>query len=90
MATQQLNRLAELLGSAYAATRLGSETDSALLDRCRKANDRAAFEALVRRHGARVLAACRKVLTDPADIDDAFLKPGEEKDVGDVTVRPME
>src|SRR5919197_1795768 len=72
MATQQLNRLAGLLGSAYAATRLGSEPDAALLDRCRKANDRAAFEALVRRHGPRVLAACRKVLADPADIDDAF------------------
>ncbi|HKB02616.1 MAG TPA: sigma-70 family RNA polymerase sigma factor [Gemmataceae bacterium] len=72
MATQQLNRLAGLLGSAYTATRLGVESDADLLNRCRTTNDRAAFEALVRRHGPRVLAACRKVLTDPADVDDAF------------------
>jgi RNA polymerase sigma factor (sigma-70 family) len=72
MATQQLNRLAGLLGSAYAAARLGAEPDAALLARCRGGDDRAAFEALVRRHGPRVLAACRKVLADPADIDDAF------------------
>ncbi|HKB03205.1 MAG TPA: sigma-70 family RNA polymerase sigma factor [Gemmataceae bacterium] len=72
MATQQLNRLAGLLKSAYSATRLGDEPDADLLDRCRTGNDPAAFEAVVRRHGGRVLAACRKVLTDPADIDDAF------------------
>jgi RNA polymerase sigma factor (sigma-70 family) len=72
MATQQLNRLAGLLSGAYAAARLGAESDAALLDRCRKGNDPAAFEALVRRHGGRVLAACRKVLADPADVDDAF------------------
>src|SRR5262249_27742748 len=34
--------------------------------------DPAAFEALVCRHGPLVLAACRKVLTDPADVDDVF------------------
>src|SRR5262245_1828757 len=72
MATQQLNRLAGLLKSAYSATRLGDEPDADLLDRCRTGNDPAAFEAVVRRHGGRVLAACRKVLSDAADIDDAF------------------
>ena len=72
MTTQQLNRLAGLLKSAYSATRLGDESDGDLLDRCRAGNDPAAFEAVVRRHGSRVLAACRKVLSDPADVDDAF------------------
>ena len=36
------------------------------------AGDGAAFAALVGRHGRAVLAACRHVLSDPADIDDAF------------------
>jgi RNA polymerase sigma factor (sigma-70 family) len=72
MATQQLNRLTGLLKSAYSATRLGDESDADLLDRCRAGNDPAAFEAIVRRHGGRVLAACRKVLSDPADVDDSF------------------
>jgi RNA polymerase sigma factor (sigma-70 family) len=43
-----------------------------LLERFRTDRDPAAFEVLVRRHGPRVLAACRKVLHDDADADDAF------------------
>jgi RNA polymerase sigma factor (sigma-70 family) len=46
-------------------------TDQALLDR-HAAGDGEAFAALVHRHGKVVLAACRHVLADPADIDDAF------------------
>jgi RNA polymerase sigma factor (sigma-70 family) len=72
MATQHLNRLAGLLTATYSAGRLADETDADLLDRCRAGADPAAFEAIVRRHGGRVLAACRKVLPDPADVDDAF------------------
>jgi RNA polymerase sigma factor (sigma-70 family) len=46
--------------------------DADLLARLRRGRDPAAFEAVVRRHGPLVLAACRKVLADPADADDAF------------------
>src|SRR5437016_4267963 len=46
--------------------------DAELLDRFRTGRDPAALDALIRRHGSLVLAACRKVLTDDADIDDAF------------------
>src|SRR4051812_30359378 len=46
--------------------------DRTLLERFRTARDPAAFEILVRRHGPRVLAACRKVLHDNADAEDAF------------------
>src|SRR5205814_3712339 len=31
-----------------------------------------AFETLVRRHGPGVISACRKVLADDADVEDAF------------------
>src|SRR5437764_1053335 len=50
----------------------GPAGDAQLLERFRADRDPAALEALVRRHGPLVLAACRKVLTADADIDDAF------------------
>jgi RNA polymerase sigma factor (sigma-70 family) len=46
--------------------------DAELLRRFRDARDPAAFEAIVRRHGPGVLSACRKVLSDEADVEDAF------------------
>src|SRR5688572_30296090 len=72
MATRPLNRLTGLLTAAYPANRLAAEPDAARHDRRRAGADPAAFEAIVRRHGNRVLAACRKVLSDSADVDDAF------------------
>jgi RNA polymerase sigma factor (sigma-70 family) len=47
-------------------------SDQQLLERYLDQGDEPAFAALVRRHGPRVRAACRQVLTDAADIDDAF------------------
>src|SRR5262245_63040598 len=46
--------------------------DAELLRRFQDTRDPAAFEALVRRHGPGVLSACRKVLADEADVEDAF------------------
>src|SRR5262245_2868748 len=46
--------------------------DRELLDRFRREHDPDAFEALVRGHGSRILAACRKVLPEDADAEDAF------------------
>ncbi len=46
--------------------------DADLLDRFRRERDSAAIEILIRRHGPLVLAACRKVLAQHADIEDAF------------------
>jgi RNA polymerase sigma factor (sigma-70 family) len=48
------------------------QTDAHLLGRFRAAGDQEAFAALVRRHGPAVWAACRRVLADPADVEDAF------------------
>jgi RNA polymerase sigma factor (sigma-70 family) len=55
-----------------AARRVGRPTpDAELLAAFVRSKDPAAFEGLVRRHGPLVLTACRAVLSDPADADDA-------------------
>lgn len=46
-------------------------TDAELLQRFLAGEDRAAFEALVYRHGPMVLGVCRRHLRDPATVDDA-------------------
>jgi RNA polymerase sigma factor (sigma-70 family) len=69
---QPLNRLVGRLRQALDADALGSATDGDLLDHFRRHRDPAAFEMIVRRHGARVIAACRRVLADAADADDSF------------------
>ncbi len=47
-------------------------TDAELLERFRTQGDVEAFAAIIRRHGLGVLAACRKVLTSDADVEDVF------------------
>src|SRR5207247_8734533 len=46
--------------------------DRDLLDRYLTGRDEAAFATLTGRHERTVLAACRQVLSDPADVADAF------------------
>jgi RNA polymerase sigma factor (sigma-70 family) len=46
--------------------------DGELLERFAIARDEAAFEALVAKLGPMVLGVCRRILTDPHDVDDAF------------------
>jgi RNA polymerase sigma factor (sigma-70 family) len=46
--------------------------DADLLKRYVSQGDKAAFEALVRRHGPMVLGVCRRVLNNTHDADDAF------------------
>jgi RNA polymerase sigma factor (sigma-70 family) len=50
----------------------GECADAALVARFAATRDEAAFELLVRRHGAMVLAACRRVLGHTEDAEDAF------------------
>ncbi len=47
-------------------------SESQLLDRFFSQGDEYAFEAILRRHGPMVLAVCRRVLSDPNDVEDAF------------------
>ncbi|MBP3956892.1 sigma-70 family RNA polymerase sigma factor [Gemmata sp. G18] len=51
---------------------LAAATDRQLLHRSRSGSDGGAFAELVRRHERAVLAACRQVLSTPADVEDAF------------------
>src|SRR2546429_411565 len=47
-------------------------SDADLLARFARARDASAFELLVWRHGALVLSACRRLLNNDADAEDAF------------------
>src|SRR5580704_4272673 len=61
-----------LLASLHQLVCPGELTDADLLARWVVDQNEAAFGLLVRRHGPPVLAACRRLLRDPADADDAF------------------
>src|SRR5262249_44378594 len=47
-------------------------TDSELVARLAAGHDPAAFEAVLHRHGELVLGACRRQLSAPEDVEDAF------------------
>ncbi len=61
------------LGALFTHGAYGHRTDAELLDLFAHRDDHEdAFEALVVRHGPSVLRACRRVLSDPNDAEDAF------------------
>lgn len=64
-----VNRQFRLLFGAGTATGLD---DGQLLDRFVNGRDEAAFAALMARYGPLVLGACRRLLADPADVEDVF------------------
>jgi RNA polymerase sigma factor (sigma-70 family) len=62
------------LGTLYQVGAAAGLTDAQLLDRFADGGDhaQAAFEAIVRRHGAMVLGVCRRALGDAHAAEDAF------------------
>src|SRR4051812_6016154 len=72
MTTAPIDRLVRRLRQTAVAGKLADPADADLLGRFQTSRDPAAFEAIVRRHGPLVLTACRQVLADDADVDDAF------------------
>jgi RNA polymerase sigma factor (sigma-70 family) len=72
MATAFLHGVLAYLRRTAAPDRDGGAGDGELLRRFVIHRDEAAFEALLRRHGAMVLGVCRRVLDDLSDAEDAF------------------
>ncbi len=72
MARPTLAHVVHTLRASNRRTADVPDSDHDLLARFVRSRDEAAFRALVNRHAKLVLSACRQVLTDPADLDDAF------------------
>jgi RNA polymerase sigma factor (sigma-70 family) len=70
--TARADRLARYVRRLAAPAPAGPDADAVLLDRYRAGRDEAAFAALVARHGPMVLGACRRLLPDPHEAEDAF------------------
>lgn len=60
------------VGSLFGQGALTGLNEAGLLDRFVAQRDERAFALLVARLGPLVLGVCRRMLTDPADVDDAF------------------
>jgi RNA polymerase sigma factor (sigma-70 family) len=72
MAGPRLTGALRYLAALTGATRGGDDSDAELLGRFVARRDEGAFAALLERHGPLVLAACRQVLGDAHDAEDAF------------------
>jgi RNA polymerase sigma-70 factor (ECF subfamily) len=72
MANGQLGSMMRFLRRVAGPTAGGETTDGQLLQDFVQQHEEAAFEALVRRHGAMVLGVCQRVLNDAHAAEDAF------------------
>src|SRR5262249_31315397 len=66
------HNLLHYLRMAVWACREDERNDAQLVARFAKTRDESAFSALVGRHGALVWGACRRILGDTPDAEDAF------------------
>lgn len=72
MANHLLNGVVGRMSAMLAASDAADRSDAELVRGYIGHRDRAAFEAIVRRHGPMVLGVCRRLLRNAADADDAF------------------
>jgi Sigma-70 region 2 len=72
MATPPLSKVVEYLRRAAYIQEGPRLTDEQLLGAFLDRREDAAFEAMVRRHGAMVFGVCRRILHDRHDAEDAF------------------
>src|SRR5262245_28158646 len=72
MAAATLGKFLRGLKQAMAAEALAGCSDRELVERFRSGRDEAAFRAVLERHGPMVYQVCRRALTSPADVEDAF------------------
>jgi RNA polymerase sigma factor (sigma-70 family) len=72
MARSLSSPILQLIRRVHRDPRVEGSADQNLLRRFVDERDEAAFETLLRRHGAMVLDVCRGVLGNEADVEDAF------------------
>src|SRR5437868_6840389 len=72
MPTAGLRNVIDSLRTTASLQEALGQTDGQLLGRYVAGRDDVAFGALVRRHGPMVLGVCRRLLTNPCDVEDAF------------------
>jgi zinc protease len=72
MAVTHPGSVVDYLERLFDAGTVHGQSEAQLLERFIESADAAAFEAIVARHGPMVLGVCRRLLSDPNDVDDAF------------------
>jgi RNA polymerase sigma factor (sigma-70 family) len=72
MAKQRMTDVFQQLRGLIDSLAVSDLADEALLERFIQRGDQVAFAALVRRHGELVLGVCRRRLSDPQEVEDAF------------------
>src|SRR5262245_30277302 len=72
MANGQLTNAMRHIRRMLGAPAGGELSDRQLLERFAASRDEDAFTTLVERYGPVVFGVCRRILANPADVDDAF------------------
>jgi RNA polymerase sigma factor (sigma-70 family) len=72
MASERGGVVLRQIGHLFGLGTASGLTEWQLVHRYARLGDEAAFAALVARHGPMVLGVCRRLLSDPSDVEDAF------------------